>query len=99
MLLIAYLVLETFHVLEIKLHHVEERRGFEPLNYLDLRCASAADLTTLLCKTVTKSLFEILNVNASPTLSSNPTNYPGISVVSENWNFETQSKYSTGSNQ
>jgi hypothetical protein len=29
-------VLETFHVLEIKLHHAEGRRGFEHLNYLHL---------------------------------------------------------------
>jgi hypothetical protein len=40
--------------------------------------ASAADLTTLLCKTVTKSFFKILNVNRSPTLSSNPKKYPGF---------------------
>jgi hypothetical protein len=38
--LIANLMLETFHVLEIKLHHEEERRGFEHLNYLHLCCAS-----------------------------------------------------------
>jgi hypothetical protein len=49
--------------------------------------------------TVTNSFFKILNVNASPTLSANPTKYPGLSVVSGNQNFETRSKYSTGSNQ
>jgi hypothetical protein len=32
---------------------------------------------------MTKSFFKILNVNASPTLSANPTKYPGLSVVSE----------------
>jgi hypothetical protein len=32
---------------------------------------------------VTKSFFKILNVNASPTLSANPTKYPGLSVVSD----------------
>jgi hypothetical protein len=48
---------------------------------------------------VTMSFFKILNVNASPTLSANPTKYPGLSVVSGNRNFETGSNYITGSNQ
>jgi hypothetical protein len=39
-LLIANLVIETFHVLEIELHHSEERRGVEDLNYLHLCYAS-----------------------------------------------------------
>jgi hypothetical protein len=39
-LLITSIGDETFHVLEIKLHHAEERRGFEHLNYLHSRCAS-----------------------------------------------------------
>jgi hypothetical protein len=39
-LLIANLVLETSHVLEIKLHHAKERTGFEYLNYLHLCYAS-----------------------------------------------------------
>jgi hypothetical protein len=31
---------------------------------------------------VTRTFFKILNVNASPTLSANPTKYPALSVVS-----------------
>jgi hypothetical protein len=46
---------------------------------------------------MTRSYFKILNVNESPTLSANPEKYPGLSVVSGN--FETRSKYNTGSNQ
>jgi hypothetical protein len=33
-------VLETLHVLEIKLHHAEERRDFELFNYLHICYAS-----------------------------------------------------------
>jgi hypothetical protein len=31
--LIADIVLKIFHFLETKLHHAEERRGFEHLNF------------------------------------------------------------------
>jgi hypothetical protein len=38
--LIPNIVIETFHVFEIKLHHAEETRRFEHLNDLHLCCAS-----------------------------------------------------------
>jgi hypothetical protein len=56
-------------------------------------------LSLLLCKTVTKSFFNIMNVKASPIFYTNPTKYPGLSVVSGNQNIETGSKYRIGSNQ
>jgi hypothetical protein len=43
----------------------------------------AADLTKIQSSTMTKSFFKISNVNASPTLSANPTKYPGLSVISD----------------
>jgi hypothetical protein len=46
---------------------------------------------------VTRSFFQILNFNLYPTLSVHSKNYPGLSVVSGN--FETGSKYITDSNQ
>jgi hypothetical protein len=57
--------------------------------------ASAADLTKLICKTVTKSFFKMLDFNESSTLSEITTEYPGFSV--DSGNFETESRYKTGS--
>jgi hypothetical protein len=43
------------------------------------------NLTTLLFNAAIKSLFNFLHVNASPTLSANPTMYASLSVVSGNF--------------
>jgi hypothetical protein len=42
--------------------------------------------TTLLCNTLIKSFFNILNVDASPTFSKNRTKYPGLLWFLEIWN-------------
>jgi hypothetical protein len=45
---------------------------------------------------VIRSFFKIVNVISSHTLSANPTNFPGLSVVSAD--FETGNKYKTDKN-
>jgi hypothetical protein len=58
---------------------------------------SAADQITLVCKNMVKVFFKMLKVGISTNLSVKPRKYLGFLVVS--WDWETGSKYRTGSSQ